>query len=287
MPELTHLPGTATADEVVAVIRRDGGVVVDDFLDAEQLGAIRSDLMPKVEALRPGPNRFMGANTRRLSALFAHSRRMVDIAMHPLFLGPAKELIDVPITYWGGTRVRRPGLRIGVAQVIQIGPGEPAQELHRDDWAFMWRHADHGREARLQIMVAVSEFTAANGGTLVIPGSHRWDDDRVPQVSEAINTEMEPGAALIWLGSLYHGGGANVTDDEFRTGLTMTLDAATVRQEENMYLALSDDVVRSYPEEVQSLLGWSMASDSYMGWVEIDGHLSDPKELLRSGGSRR
>jgi hypothetical protein len=284
MTELTRLPGNASCDDVVEIIRRDGGVIVEDFLTAEKLGAVKADLLPKVAAIDPGANEFIGRRTRRLSALFKHSRHMVDIAMHPLFLGPAEVLIDVPVSYWGGERTLQPGVRIGATQLIQIGPGEPAQRLHRDDWSFMWRHPAYGREARLQVMLAVSRFTAANGGTLVIPGSHLWDDDRIPKDSEAISTEMEPGSALLWLGSLYHGGGANTTTDEYRSGLTMTLDAGNVRQEENMYLALSDEVLRSYPEEVQALLGWRLAKDSYMGWVEINGHLSDPIELLRAGG---
>jgi len=66
-----------------------------------------------------------------------------------------------------------------------------------------------------------------------------------------------------------------------RTGLSIALDAANVRQEENMYLALSPDVVKSYPEDIRALLGWTYAEDSYMGWVEIDGQMSNPLELLR------
>jgi ectoine hydroxylase-related dioxygenase (phytanoyl-CoA dioxygenase family) len=208
---------------------------------------------------------------------------MADIVTHPLFYEPAEELINAPVTYWSGehARTRRPGLRIGATQLIQIGPGEGAQRLHRDDWAFMWRHPEYGREARLQIMVAISDFTADNGGTLVIPGSHTWSDARVPDAAEAIPTEMRAGSALLWLGSLYHGGGTNHTDDELRTGLTIALDAANVRQEENMYLALPIDVVKSYPENIRALLGWSSAQDSYMGWVEVDGQLRSPLELLR------
>ncbi len=176
---------------------------------------------------------------------------------------------------------RKPGLRIGATQLIQIGPSENAQRLHRDDWAFMWRHPAYGREARLQIMIAISDFTADNGGTLVIPGSHTWNDERIPQTSEAVPTEMRAGSALLWLGSVYHGGGTNTTTDEMRTGLSIALDAANVRQEENMYLALSPDVVKSYPEDIRALLGWTYAEDSYMGWVEIDGQMSNPLELLR------
>lgn len=278
---LTHLPGTATATEVLEVIRRDGGVVVQDFLSAEQLDAIRADLLPKIEHTPTGSDSFAGHRTRRLSSLFAHSRHMADIITHPLFLGPAQELVNAPIVYWSGehAKTRRPGLRVGATQLIQIGSGESAQPLHRDDWAFMWRHPDNGREARLQIMVAVSDFTAANGGTMVIPGSHRWDDERMPHASQAVPTEMPAGSALLWLGSVYHGGGANTTDDK-RTGLSIALDAANVRQEENLYLTLSPEVVSSYPAPVRALLGWDLAQDSYMGWVEIDGRMVSPLELL-------
>jgi len=283
VPTLTRLPAGSQPGDVVSVIQRDGGVIIEDFLTDEQLDGIRADLLPKMAALPAGSDDFAGRHTRRLSALFAHSRHMADIVTHPLLLGPAQQLINTPVTYWSGehTMSRKPGLRIGATQLIQIGPSENAQRLHRDDWAFMWRHPAYGREARLQIMISISDFTADNGGTLVIPGSHTWDDERIPRMSEAVPTEMGAGSALLWLGSVYHGGGANATTDEMRTGLSIALDAANVRQEENMYLALSPDVVKSYPEDIRALLGWTYAEDSYMGWVEIDGQMSNPLELLR------
>jgi ectoine hydroxylase-related dioxygenase (phytanoyl-CoA dioxygenase family) len=148
----------------------------------------------------------------------------------------------------------RPGIRIGITQLIQTGPGQRSQPLHRDDWALLWRHhPSDRREARLQIMAAMSRFTAHNGGTLVVPGSHRWDDDRLPEMSEAISCEMPAGSAMLFVGSTFHGGGANTTADEWRTGLTVAIDSANVRQEENMYLALAPEVVAGYPEEIQRL----------------------------------
>jgi ectoine hydroxylase-related dioxygenase (phytanoyl-CoA dioxygenase family) len=58
----------------------------------------------------------------------------------------------------------------------------------------------------VQIMGAVSDFTAENGGTLVIPGSHLGDDTRASRPDEAVPTEMKAGSALIRIGSIYHGG---------------------------------------------------------------------------------
>jgi ectoine hydroxylase-related dioxygenase (phytanoyl-CoA dioxygenase family) len=280
---IARLDTCNSVPETVGAIERDGGVIIVDFLSAETLAEIKSDILPKLATTPPGrESSFAGTRTRRLGAVFRHTRRMADVALHPLYHGAAEALVDQSIEAWMGHErvVMKPGLRIGATQAIQIGPGQSAQPLHRDDIAFMWRHPDYGREARLQIMVAISDFTADNGGTLVIPGSHKWDDNRRPEVGEAIPTEMSAGSALLWVGSVYHAGGANLTDAP-RTGLSMTFDAANLRQEENMYLALPSDVVKSYPEKVQRLLGWS-AGDNYMGWVEIDGQMADPNVLLRN-----
>jgi ectoine hydroxylase-related dioxygenase (phytanoyl-CoA dioxygenase family) len=131
-------------------------------------------------------------------------------------------------------------------------------------------------------MVALTDFTAENGGTHMVPGSHLWNDERTPDLSEAVPTEMKAGSAALFLGTTYHGGGANQTENDFRTGFTMALDSALIRQEENMYLSLSPEVVRSYPEQVQRLLGWASHPVLNTGWVDIDGKMADPNRLLGS-----
>jgi ectoine hydroxylase-related dioxygenase (phytanoyl-CoA dioxygenase family) len=282
MADLTRLPGTASLDEVIAVIERDGGAIVEDFLPPAIIAELKADLLPKIEACSPGRDDFSGFRTRRMSALFAKSRRVADVLTHPLFLGAAEHFINRPVVYGSGEYVRsiRPGLRIGATQMIQIGPGEGAQPLHRDHWAVLWRYPDYGHQVRVQIMVAVSDFTEENGATQVVPGSHTWSDERVADPSEAVSAAMKAGSALLFVGSTHHGGGTNRTADQYRTGLGIALDSAAVRQEENMYLALSPDVVKSYPEQIQRLLGWSYMPETYMGWVEIDGEMADPIRLL-------
>lgn len=282
MKEVTRLARSANTDAVIAALEETGGVVIEDFVDAATLDGLKSDLLPLMEGKATGRDAFSGDKTRRMGALFAHTRHVADVVTHPLFLPVAEHFIDRPVANWAGEDpyILTPGLRVGVTQAIQIGPGQGAQPLHRDDTVFLWRHPTYGREARLQIMLAISDFTAENGGTLVVPGSHKWDDDRAPKMTEAVSTVMKAGSALLFLGSCYHGGGNNRTDGEFRTGLTMSLDAANLRQEENMYLALPSEIVASYPEKVQRLLGWS-AGEQNMGWVEIDGQMADPIHLLK------
>lgn len=283
MTGLTTLDGgSASPGEVIEVLQRDGGVIIADFLSPAQLAQMGGDLLPLLESQPTGHDDFFGKRTRRISSLFAKTRVSAEVVTHPLFLEAARHFVCVPQQRWSGdSRVEvNCDLQVGMGQAIQIGPGEGGQALHRDEGAFFWSRK-FGREARLQIMLALTEFTADNGGTMVIPGSHHWDDERQPLLREAIPTEMAAGSALLFLGGVYHGGGTNRTESEWRTGVTYSLDASFVRQEENHYLALSPELVASYSEEVQRLLGWSMSGRA-LGWIERDGILTDPNILLES-----
>lgn len=128
------------------------------------------------------------------------------------------------------------------------------------------------------MMLALSDFTEENGATRVIPGSHEWNDERMPTQDETIAAEMPAGSALLWMGSVYHGGGAN-TSSAPRTGLTMAYDLAFLRLEENHFLSIPIERLRRLPAEMQRLLGWSCSS-TLLGWVEVDGQMRDPQELL-------
>ncbi|CAN5325914.1 phytanoyl-CoA dioxygenase family protein [soil metagenome] len=278
---LTTLPNTASLTEVIEVIERDGGVIIEDFLNQETLDGLNRDLGPLLEATPWGPAGFTGNKTKRLSALFKHSTHAAAIVTHPLYLGAAEQILEVPAKVWYGDEeaFETPNVQIGATQAIEIRPGQTAQVLHRDDAIWQWRHPEGGQNARLQIMVALSEFTAENGATHVIPGSHKWDDDRQPRSDETVRAEMKAGSALLWLGSTYHAGGANESDAP-RTGLSIGLDLGYLRQEENQYLAIPRDIVKQYPEKVQQLLGYATCFP-FMGWIEVDGILSEPSVVLQ------
>ena len=282
---LTTLPGDASLDDVCAVVDRDGGVIVEDLVSAETLAGLWGDLGPKLTGVGWGQDDFSGSRTRRVGAIFAHTRHAAEVVTHPLFFGAAEHFLQLPVASWLGEERAETtaSIQIGGTQAIQIHPGEGEQPLHRDDLVFQWRHPTFGREARVQTMVALTDFTAENGGTLVVPGSHRWDDERIPQRAEAVATEMAAGSALVFLGSTYHAGGANRSDGP-RTGLTITLDLGFLRQEENQYLVVPREIVLGYPERIQRLLGYN-ACPPLMGWVEIDGQMNDPHVLLEDWGA--
>ncbi|MEU7855407.1 phytanoyl-CoA dioxygenase family protein [Nonomuraea sp. NPDC049141] len=275
--KLTTLPASAPVDEAIEVVERDGTVIIEDFIDAGTLRGLWDDLGPDLERQEDGDGRLVGVKTRILPGLIRRSEHSITIMRQPHFLGSARHFLQRPVRAWlGEQRVELvPTIQLGISRAIQIRPGVPIQGLHRDDTAHLRSHP--GPESRVQIMIAASEFTARNGATRLIPGSHLWDDERAPRDDEAIPAEMRAGSALLWLGSTYHGAGVNASDAP-RTGLSYAYDLGNLRQEENHYLSLPLDTVRGYPEDIQRLLGYE-ACPPMCGLYE----LSDPMLLLRDG----
>lgn len=279
---LRKLPNTSSPDEIAAVLREDGVVCVKGVAAPETLSGLKEDLMPLLDQIPAGDPFFHGEKTRRLSRLFARTDHAASIALNPLYLETARRILQersMPV-WLGDQRLdSAPDIQIGTTQAIQIWPGQAGQPLHRDDAVYLWRHPTYEREARMNTMLALTEFTHENGATRVIPGSHKWDDERMPKPEETISAEMSAGDALLWLGSTYHAGGANTSDGP-RTGISMTYDLSILRQEENQYLSIPIEKVKSFPEELQRLLGWSRG-ETFAGFVEVNGQIVDPLELLK------
>jgi ectoine hydroxylase-related dioxygenase (phytanoyl-CoA dioxygenase family) len=273
---LTTLPPDATVDDVVEVLDRDGGVIVKDAVGQDSITRVFNEISPYLDVTPWGEGDFMGTKTRRTSSLLAKAPSFIDCVLAPHLLGAAEQILgrEKAHSWVGEQRLESTStVQISCTSAIFIFPGETAQPLHRDD--FLHHRVHPGPESQVQALYAATSYHARNGATMVIPGSHRWDDDRAPKVSEAVPAEMTRGSCLIHLGSTYHGGGANVTDDEPRLALVMSFCRAYLRQEENQYIAVPREKVLEYPDRIQRLLGWTV-SEPYCGWWE----LQDPHVLL-------
>lgn len=273
---LVTLPNTATVDDVVEILERDGGVIVADIISNDTMDQIWSELAPYLDATPAGDGDFVGFQTRRTSSLLAKSPACAALVTEPHLLGAAATLLKETSKAWvGDTHTHSEGtVQVSAGQAIYIGPGQKAQPLHRDDMVHHRRHP--GPESQVQTLYAGTNYHYANGATLVIPGSHKWDDDRKPDPSEAVPAEMTRGSGLIHLGSTFHGGGANTTTDEYRLAISMSICRGYLRQEENQYLAVPRERILEYPEEVQRLLGYDL-SVPFCGWYEMQ----DPHLLLQ------
>jgi ectoine hydroxylase-related dioxygenase (phytanoyl-CoA dioxygenase family) len=254
------MPG-ATSDgrEVARRLASDGYVVVSDLLSAAEVRSAAADLRRVLEAVPTGRNAFEGLSTRRIYALFAKTRTFDRAATHPLVL----EVLDQVLGHY----------QLSAPVGISIGPGETAQVLHRDDAVYPLPQP--GPPVVVNTMWPLDEFTADNGATRFIPGSHRWKPGRQPAAGDELETAtLSPGSAMFYLGSLWHGGGANLTARP-RLGVILEYAAAWLRPQENHCLAVPRRVVRQLPERLQELLGYNIYPP-FVGYV--DG--SHPRRVL-------
>jgi len=241
---------TMTVDDVVAALDQDGYVVVEGLFSPDNVATAKRDLERVLAATPGGRNSFEGARTRRVYALFAKTRTMDAAAIHPLVLGVVERVI-------GHAQLSAP-------TGIEIGPGEVAQILHHDDSIYPLPRPHP--EMVLNTMWSLDDFVEANGATRIVPGSHRWFDERPTPTTATIPAEMAAGSVLFYIGSLWHGGGANHTDRP-RLGVIIEYAASWLRQQENHLLAVPRAVVAQLPEQLQELLGYNVRPP-FMGYVD-------------------
>jgi ectoine hydroxylase-related dioxygenase (phytanoyl-CoA dioxygenase family) len=278
IPRLCARDGAAAA---VAALDTHGAVIVEQLLDAALLARFNAELDPLLAAaqpdrrfLNPAVEWFFGKRTRHVAAVAAQSRAFAtDVLCHPLLLGICDAVL-------GGACAR---YQLNIAHVLDRGPGAELQLLHRDEAVWVHMPRPHP-ELQVASVIALEDFRAENGATRVVPGSHRWPPERSAEESEVAVAAMPPGAAVIYLGSTLHGAGANTTADRRRRGMHLSYVLGWLRTEENQFLSVPADVVRTLPRRAQELLGWAAhdalaAGGGYLGTVD----LRDPLDLLAEG----
>jgi ectoine hydroxylase-related dioxygenase (phytanoyl-CoA dioxygenase family) len=245
-------PG-AGVDEMVAAMDRDGAIILSECVSDETVEAVKSELRPYFDSEGTGPQGdFNGYDTLRLSGILARSRTSAELVGFPSLLAIVDALL-LPhcINY-----------RIGSLTGIEIWPGESTQALHRDDEIYPMRNP--GMEWQVSVNWALDEFTTENGATRVVPGSHRWPEEREAAEDEIVQAIMPKCSVLVYLGSALHGGGANRSDRP-RMGLVNTYSLGWLRQEENMYLTIPRAIAKSYPENIRRLMGYQ-GHGEFLGW---------------------
>jgi ectoine hydroxylase-related dioxygenase (phytanoyl-CoA dioxygenase family) len=279
-------------------IRVQGYVIIDRLLSASNLRALRDGLAPHLDRERFGRNPFEGLRTERVYTLPALGKIFADLIEHPRILAICDAILQ-------------PNYLLTAAQAIRIHPGEVAQALHYDDSFYPFPRPRP--PISLATIFALDAFTAENGATEIIPGSHRWGDE-VPRgvvtardfaqrmtygrglVSPATmlmreappertreDVRLEPvimpaGSVVVFLGTLWHRGGANRSAAP-RLAISTQYCEAWARQQENFTLGVPREVARGLSDRVLELLGYNI-HPPFMGHV---GGVH-PKRLLHDAG---
>ena len=263
---IVHLPATATVEEIHDVLHRDAALIIDDLASRQQIGAINAEMAPFIEATPPGSDDFSGRNTKRTGALIARSPSSHALIQHPTILGVTEKLLH-----------RAQSFQLHLTQVISIGPDSPGQSIHRDQWAFDFFEFPSDYDVQCNTIWALTDFTEANGATRLMPGSQHLPNEHTHTVDETVPAEMTKGSCLLYTGKVYHGGGANASD-ETRMGLNITYNVGWLRQEENQYLSCLPELAATLPDDLLRLMGYRIGAYA-LGYID---DVRDPIESIRA-----
>src|SRR3984957_13891389 len=180
-------PAVVEAD--MAALDRDGYVIWENLLTAEQCGQIRDVVNPWLG--HTGRNSFEGRHTQRIYSVLSRTRVCDPLVDNPRVLA----VLD---------RLLMPNYLLSALQAINIQPGEAAQLAHHDDgfypvprpreplaaatiWAIddFTRPPPPGGRGAAATMWAIDAFTANSGATVLSPRSHSWGKRRPGPDDEA------------------------------------------------------------------------------------------------------
>jgi ectoine hydroxylase-related dioxygenase (phytanoyl-CoA dioxygenase family) len=282
---IARFPDTSDPGALIASLRADGAVLVDEFVPAATVATIRREVDDAVAAAESGMHTvndavsaFYGPCTKHVSALAAVSPTFAnEVIAHPTYAAICDAILLPSCSRW----------QLNLGHLIARGPGAEAQWAHRDEdvWPHFPRPHD---ELQVASLVALSDFRVDTGATRVVPGSNHWERGRQPTDDEIADAVVPPGGAVIYLGSTIHFAGTNSTTDEWRLGAHVSFTLGWLRTEENNSLAVPPAVARSLSPRAQELLGYAVHDaiadgGGYLGMVRM----RDPMELLAEGALDR
>jgi len=241
-----------------------GFTIIEGALDPDFCDEIVAEIK-RLESIEPAAlplNERVGFNTVRYFGLLNRGEVWQRVAAHPNLLPVLRGVLGTDML-------------LSTMGTAVIGPGEPAQVIHRDD--DLYDIAMPHRNIVCNTMWALTDFTEKNGATRIVPDTHRLVETADPgKAYPSIPAVMPKGSVCFVLGTEYHGGGAN-RSDERRWALTINYCAGAMRQQENLMLGTPKALAATFSRELQDLIGYRMTKRKV-------GHFdaSDPRLLLKA-----
>lgn len=228
----------------------NGYLILENMVSNEQLDALRAEAEQHLTHM--GRNSFEGERTQRIYGVPAKMRSGDPFIEHPLILAHLDRLL-------------LPNYLLSQAQVINIKTDSPAQPLHLDDGFYPFPAPRP--PISLATVFAIDDFTEDNGATVIIPGSHKWDEVRRPNDDDKrVKAIMPAGSCIFFVGNAWHGGGENLSGAD-RLALTCQYCEPWARTQENYFLSVSKQTAASVSENIRRMLGYSI-HPPFMGMVE-------------------
>lgn len=249
-------------EKLAAAIEEQGYAIAENAIPTSLVEALTETIDRLLVDLGVpfGDNAFLGHHTRRIFNLLARDPLFRSVPSHPRTLPVIERVLDRECL-------------LSSLTAAEMNPGQDAQALHCDDASH--RLPRPGPASIAVAIWALTDFTEENGGTRVVPGSHRFDrPPRRGDAPESIAVEMPAGSVVFYNASLWHGGGANRSSAR-RLAIVSNYCAGYLRQEECQLLALPREQVAEFEPRLRRLVGYS----TYRGLLgHIDGE--SPETLI-------
>lgn len=226
-----------------ARLTEHGYCIIPNVMPAFTVAALARDLAKAFAETPPSIGPFYGDTTKRFHGLLRRSRHISRFAQHPLIMGIAQSILGPHCDT----------IQINLTQAIEIAPDGDTQPPHRDQ--DMWPVRVPGIEYLINVMWPFTPYSAENGATMLWPESHRRQDQIVLDPAEAIAAEMDPGSALLFLGSTLHAGGANRTNLP-RRGMIISYSLGWLKPYELPWLAYPPEIARTFSGSLAALAGY-------------------------------
>jgi len=230
-------PGLAGA------LRDQGYCIVREALPSSIVRALDRDLSPVFEATPFCEGGFYGERTKRFGRLLARAHGTERFVRHSAIFAAAQEMLAPSCDT----------IQLNLTQAIALHPGALPQAPHRDQ--DMWRGHIGEVEYLVNVMWPFTDYRADNGATLLWPGSHGPNALADQPSGPPVVAEMDPGDALIFLGSTLHGAGSNCSA-RVRRGMIISYCLGWLKPYENQWLAYPPVIARGFSRELAQLVGY-------------------------------
>jgi len=260
-----RLPATTSAAEAKQSLDEHGYVIIENLQPRSVMERILGDVQRHAAREERLKDEFFGGALRKVEELVNKSPAFVELLDTPLVTAIAAEVLgENPLLHATGLFI--------------LEQGGYGQFLHQDEAIYKpyLPRTPGGPQYVVNMMWAVVDFTAENGGTRILPGSHLWTDDRTPQDGDKeIQLEMPAGSLGMWLGSVWHAGGVNRTPAA-RVGAEMGFNCGWLRPYESQLLLVPPLVAKELPERVAAMVGYQ----AFKGVIGRIGR-TNPMEMLK------
>jgi ectoine hydroxylase-related dioxygenase (phytanoyl-CoA dioxygenase family) len=250
------MPPVTTRDlrQAKADLAEHGYCLIEEALPSARVAEVRARLVELAEQEVADGTHYLyedGCN-QRIWSLLNKGECFIELAVDPT----VTELMNHLLGF---------GFLLSNIDANIAGPGGKPMFLHADQSFVPPPWPPYALVANAMWML--DDFTAENGATRIVPGSHRKGEGPMPTIEACgVPVEAPAGTAMVFDGRLWHQTGANVTAAERRHGILAYYCRPYMRTQENWFLSIDPEVLAGHPE-LRPLLGY----DLYFSLGMVDG----------------